>query len=242
MVRERLLDRKVGEEMLIDIAHYKQRSNCKGLVCFVYDPTHMFKNPRALDQDLSKETDGLKVRVMVRPLARTPTAVVRWTRRCDSHPVQYTLGMYAELVCSFNQRGSEIAKQHQHCEQSKNYSNGLPRNKNQHESASGGLRATCGLLLFYRQQYESKIPKRSKNLVQRNQFGGSQRNFDAAMRRALPLEHTSIVGPLQHPSYSGNGASTHSFSPCCPSLNQTLTPSGPSSLYFFLEVHSGRHD
>ena len=67
MTRDSLNDRKVGEELIIDIAHYRQRSECKALVCFVYDPEHRLKNPQVLENDLSKKDDRLDVRVLIRP-------------------------------------------------------------------------------------------------------------------------------------------------------------------------------
>jgi hypothetical protein len=66
MTRDGLTDRKLGEELIIDIARYKQRE-IKALVCFVYDPEHRLKNPSAMENDLSKPTDGLDVRVLIRP-------------------------------------------------------------------------------------------------------------------------------------------------------------------------------
>lgn len=67
MTRDRLTDRKLGEELIIDVAHYKHTHGCQALVCFVYDPEHRLVNPRAIENDLSKVTDGLDVRVLVRP-------------------------------------------------------------------------------------------------------------------------------------------------------------------------------
>jgi hypothetical protein len=67
MTREGLTDRVLGEELIIDITHYKQRSDCKALVCFVYDPGHRLKNPQDLANDLSKQHDHLDVRVLIRP-------------------------------------------------------------------------------------------------------------------------------------------------------------------------------
>jgi REase_DpnII-MboI len=66
MTRDGLNDKKLGEELIIDIAHYKQRG-CKAVICFVYDPEHRLKNPNAIEIDLSKPTDGIEVRVMIRP-------------------------------------------------------------------------------------------------------------------------------------------------------------------------------
>jgi hypothetical protein len=64
MTRDGLTDRKLGEELIIDIAHYKQRSDCKALVCFVYDPEHRLKNPQSLENDLSRQDERLDVRVL----------------------------------------------------------------------------------------------------------------------------------------------------------------------------------
>ncbi|WP_433971931.1 hypothetical protein [Tunturiibacter lichenicola] len=66
MIREGLNDRKLGEELINDIAHYKQRG-CKTMICFVYDPEHKLKNPAVLEADLSKPTDGMDVKVIIRP-------------------------------------------------------------------------------------------------------------------------------------------------------------------------------
>jgi hypothetical protein len=67
MTRSGLTDRRLGEELIIDIAHYKQRQDCKALVCFVYDPDHRLTNPHGIENDLSRPTDGFDVRVLVRP-------------------------------------------------------------------------------------------------------------------------------------------------------------------------------
>jgi hypothetical protein len=66
MTRDGLTDRKLADELIIDIARYKKRE-IKALVCFVYDPDHRLKNPLAIENDLSKPTDGLDVRVLIRP-------------------------------------------------------------------------------------------------------------------------------------------------------------------------------
>jgi hypothetical protein len=44
MTRDGLTDRKVGDELIIDIEHYKRRDDCEALLCFVYDPEHRLKN------------------------------------------------------------------------------------------------------------------------------------------------------------------------------------------------------
>jgi hypothetical protein len=65
---ENLTAKKVGEQLIIDIARYKSHPDCKTLICFVYDPERRIKNPRGLENDLSKTTDGMIVQVFIRPI------------------------------------------------------------------------------------------------------------------------------------------------------------------------------
>lgn len=67
MTRRGLGAKEVGEQLIIDIAHYKSHPDCKSLFCLVYDPDHRVDNPRGLENDLSKKTDGMIVRVFVVP-------------------------------------------------------------------------------------------------------------------------------------------------------------------------------
>lgn len=46
---------------------YKTHPDCKKLICFVYDPENRIKNPRGFENDLSKTTDKLIVKVYIRP-------------------------------------------------------------------------------------------------------------------------------------------------------------------------------
>jgi hypothetical protein len=65
MASNKLKDRQVGEQLIIDIARYKAHLNCKYLICFVYDPNNNLKNPSGLEADLSKKHDALNVKVIV---------------------------------------------------------------------------------------------------------------------------------------------------------------------------------
>ena len=65
--RASLTSKTVGEELIIDIARYRQHPDCGRLFCFVYDPEHRLMNPHGLETDLSKEHDGLPVTVLIRP-------------------------------------------------------------------------------------------------------------------------------------------------------------------------------
>lgn len=68
MTRDGLKDNELGEQLIIDIAKYKAHPNCKTLYCFVFDPDGYIRNPRGLEKDLTKEHDGLSVKVYIRPL------------------------------------------------------------------------------------------------------------------------------------------------------------------------------
>ncbi|TAE60741.1 MAG: hypothetical protein EAZ76_06190 [Nostocales cyanobacterium] len=65
---EKLTDKEIGEQLIVDITRYKSHPDCKTLICFVYDPERRIKNPRGIENDLSKTTDGLAVKVFIRPL------------------------------------------------------------------------------------------------------------------------------------------------------------------------------
>jgi hypothetical protein len=67
MTRHGLNDGKLSDELIIDTERYKMHPGCKALFCFVYDPEHRLKNPNGIEADLSRKTDGLIVRVQVRP-------------------------------------------------------------------------------------------------------------------------------------------------------------------------------
>lgn len=67
MTRDGLADRKIGEELLIDIGRYK--NSCDKLICFVYDAGGFLKNPYGLIKDLENlSTDELEVKVYINPI------------------------------------------------------------------------------------------------------------------------------------------------------------------------------
>ncbi|PZP48330.1 MAG: hypothetical protein DI598_10075 [Pseudopedobacter saltans] len=66
--RNNLSDKEVGEQLILDIAHYRNHPNCKILKCFVYDPENKIKNPRGLENDINKLSDeNMNVELYVRP-------------------------------------------------------------------------------------------------------------------------------------------------------------------------------
>lgn len=60
-----LRDKKIGDQLLIDIQRYQVHPNTKVLFCFVYDPEGEIRNPAGLEADLSKTHDDLVVKMIV---------------------------------------------------------------------------------------------------------------------------------------------------------------------------------
>lgn len=59
--------KELGEQLIIDIAKYKQHPSCRTLFCFVYDPDGRITNPRGIENDLNATQDELTVRVLIAP-------------------------------------------------------------------------------------------------------------------------------------------------------------------------------
>ena len=67
MTRTGLKDKEVGEELIIDVARYKEK--CKKLIFFIYDKESFLKNPYGLIHDLENlSNDNLDVKVYISPL------------------------------------------------------------------------------------------------------------------------------------------------------------------------------
>ncbi len=61
IVRDRGHAKRVGDELIIDIEHYRKHPDCKTLWCVVYDPEHLITNAPGLKNDLDgprKSRDG----------------------------------------------------------------------------------------------------------------------------------------------------------------------------------------
>jgi len=68
MTRKGLTAKEVSEQLIIDAAKYKQHPECKTLVCLVYDPAALLKNPRGIERDLAKLSgNGLEMICVVTP-------------------------------------------------------------------------------------------------------------------------------------------------------------------------------
>lgn len=67
MASESFKDKKIGEDLILDIAHYKVHPDCGILICLVYDPYEYIRNPSTLEIDLSKLNDELEIIVKIVP-------------------------------------------------------------------------------------------------------------------------------------------------------------------------------
>lgn len=67
MTRPNLSAKQLGEQLIIDIAKYKQHPGCRTLFCLVYDPAGQISNPRGVENDLKADNDQMVVIVMIVP-------------------------------------------------------------------------------------------------------------------------------------------------------------------------------
>ncbi|MEQ1734983.1 MAG: hypothetical protein ABL886_00970 [Rhodoglobus sp.] len=65
MTRDGLDDRKLGEELVVDVHRYEARPDCAALVCLVYDPEKRLKNPAGLIADVERAHSRLAIRVVI---------------------------------------------------------------------------------------------------------------------------------------------------------------------------------
>lgn len=65
--RNGLGTKEVGNELIVDIEHYKSHPSCRILVCFIYDPDGRITNPDGLEKDLNRDEGKLQVKVIIVP-------------------------------------------------------------------------------------------------------------------------------------------------------------------------------
>ena len=64
-VRNSTHAKKVGDELIIDISHYRAHPKCERLWVVVYDPNRLVRNPGGLAADLSGQSESIEVHVFV---------------------------------------------------------------------------------------------------------------------------------------------------------------------------------
>jgi REase_DpnII-MboI len=68
MTRKGLTAKEVSGQLIIDAAEYRQHPESKTLVCLVYDPNGLIKNPGGIERDLAKLSgDGLEMVCVIMP-------------------------------------------------------------------------------------------------------------------------------------------------------------------------------
>ncbi len=72
MTNPKLRDKKIGEQLIIDIKRYQSHPDCKTLVCFVYDPDGFIRNSSGLIKDIARKHDNLDVRLIISPTDLMP--------------------------------------------------------------------------------------------------------------------------------------------------------------------------
>ncbi|MEJ5311415.1 MAG: hypothetical protein WHX52_16765 [Anaerolineae bacterium] len=64
-VRDQTHAKKIGDELIIDIARYRTHPQCKQLWIVVYDSSRLIKNPDGLKLDLEKHSESIRVRTYI---------------------------------------------------------------------------------------------------------------------------------------------------------------------------------
>ncbi|MGY3690564.1 hypothetical protein ACVIGA_000644 [Bradyrhizobium sp. USDA 3240] len=67
MTRSSLSTKQLGEQLIVDIAKYRQHPMCRRLFCIIYDPSARISNPRGVENDLGVREDRMDVCVMIVP-------------------------------------------------------------------------------------------------------------------------------------------------------------------------------
>ena len=65
--RAGLTNKKLGDELIIDINKYQAHPDCKALTFFVYDPEGRINNPKGFKEDLEIRSRNINVKVFIRP-------------------------------------------------------------------------------------------------------------------------------------------------------------------------------
>lgn len=66
IVRDRTHAKRIGDELIVDIEHYRKHPACSGLWCVVYDPDHFIANSVGLKTDLEGSRESKDGKVVVR--------------------------------------------------------------------------------------------------------------------------------------------------------------------------------
>jgi len=69
VVRERAHAKRIGDELIVDIEHYRRHQSCQKLWCVIYDPNHLITNAEGMKSDLqgsrSAPDGSVEVKVLI---------------------------------------------------------------------------------------------------------------------------------------------------------------------------------
>lgn len=65
--RKSLKSKELGEQLIVDSMRYEAHPDCKTLICFIYDPEGIITNPKGIENDLTKNSNGLQIYTYIRP-------------------------------------------------------------------------------------------------------------------------------------------------------------------------------
>ena len=66
-VRKTMTDASLGAELIIDRDHYRRHQDCKLLLCFIYDPDNILKNPEGITEDFKELINGFETKLYIIP-------------------------------------------------------------------------------------------------------------------------------------------------------------------------------
>jgi hypothetical protein len=76
LVRDRTHAKRIGDELIVDIEHYRRHPGCKRLWCVVYDPDHLITNADGLRVDLEGHRSSKDGEVVVKVFVLWPRAAL----------------------------------------------------------------------------------------------------------------------------------------------------------------------
>lgn len=67
MASPKYKDAQIGDALIMDVARYQVRNDYDTLVCFIYDPGFLIKNPSGLASDVQNLQSRLITKVLFGP-------------------------------------------------------------------------------------------------------------------------------------------------------------------------------
>lgn len=65
--KDKYKDAQIGDDLIKDVVRYQARDDYDTLVCFIYDPGFLIKNPSGLAADLQSQQSRLVTKVLCGP-------------------------------------------------------------------------------------------------------------------------------------------------------------------------------